>query len=223
YSRAYDSKEKFGIVHKYTQKVVWYINFVLKNLYTRKDYGDFYPEDYLVQHGVTYYDDFCHVSDRYLYKDKKVLRKIFSFPQFDDNQNKIVSEQMCNVNSVAIHVRRSDHMYDNGSLFRRKYFKNAVNYIKKNVENPFFYIFSEDLRWCKDNLEACGIDEGDQYLIVDWNHGSESYRDMQLMTYCKNNVLVMSSFSWCGYYLSIHDEKIVIAPKGWWLEVPVHM
>lgn len=221
YGRDVIQKRKSDIVLVQVKRIRWLVGHVLKNLL--KDYGDSYAEDYLRQPGVTYYDDFSHISDKYLYKNKVVLRRTFLFLDFCDERNQMVSEQMLKTDSVAVHVRRSDHMYDNGSLFRRGYFKCAVQYMKKKIKNPYFYIFSEDIIWCKNNIKELGINDDDCYLMVDWNTGRESYRDMQLMTYCKNNILVMSAFSWCGYYLSVHDKKTVIAPKGWWLEVPIHM
>lgn len=183
---------------------------------------DEYPDDYMKQGGITYYDDFCYVSDKYLYKDKAVLRNVFGFPVLDE-RNRVIADRMCLGDSVALHVRRSDHMYDNASLFSRGYFQDTVQYMKSSLEKPCFYIFSEDMEWCRNHLRELGIEKNDEYVMIDWNKGSASYRDMQLMTYCKNNILVMSSFSWCGYYLSVHEEKMVIAPHGWWLEVPIHM
>lgn len=67
-----------------------------------------------------------------------------------------------------------------------------------------------------------GLTSNDEVIIVDWNKGEDSYRDMQLMTYAKHNILAISSFSWWGYYLSKHRDKIVCAPKGYWLEAGYH-
>lgn len=215
----YDSKMLTGNVFQIAKKVTWYWRHMLES---SEKLGDIYPEDYFRQRGVTYYDDFCHISDQYLYKDKEVLRSIFRFPALDE-KNKAVADKMCASDSVALHVRRSDHMYDNKNLFSRGYFKEAVSYMRSKLKACSFYIFSEDMEWCRDNLRELGIEASDEYVMVDWNQGSASYRDMQLMTYCKNNILVMSSFSWCGYYFSVHKDKTVIAPNGWWLEVPIHM
>lgn len=215
-----EGKEKDSILLSYMWKAMWYIRFVLKR---SEHMGDRYPSNYMKQSGITYFDDFNHISNKYLCKNRKLVKDILRFPAFEDERDKLVSSKMCTEGSVALHVRRSDHMYDNGSLFRRQYFKKAVAYMRENIEKPVFYIFSEDKDWCANNITELGIQEEDSYLLVDWNAGQDSYRDMQLMTYCKHNILVMSSFSWCGYYLSIWDDKKVVAPNGWWLEVPIHM
>ena len=52
-------------------------------------------------------------------------------------------------------------------------------------------------------------------VYIDHNSGSESYRDMQLMSLCKHHVIANSSFSWWGAWLNANPEKTVIAPKNW--------
>lgn len=185
---------------------------------------DTYPLFYNNKFFSIYYDEFNHTSDKYIGagKDKKKLIEIFQFPDFTDGRNIKLAELMQKTESVAMHIRRSDHMYDNAQLFEDGYFKKAVNYIKKNVKNPIFFLFSDEPDWCKKNFKMLGLEENDNVTFVDWNNGSQSFKDMQLMTYCKHNILAISSFSWWGYYLSNQREKIVCAPKKYWLEVPVH-
>ncbi len=126
-------------------------------------------------------------------------------------------------NSVALHVRRGDHMYDNGDLFQRGYYQKSVGYIKEHTDTKqTFYLFSDDLEWCLENLETLGLEESDQIVPVNWNHGESSFRDMQLMTYCQHHIIPISSFSWWGYYLSDNRDKIVCAPEGYWLDVEHH-
>lgn len=171
-----------------------------------------------------YFDEFNHVSDKYIGggNRKEELKKIFRFPVFIDDKNAETAVKMGQNESVAVHVRRSDHMYDNIRLFEEQYFAKAVNYIKEQTQNPVFYIFSDEPQWCRENMTTLGLTASDNVKIIDWNIGEESYRDMQLMTYCKHNILAISSFSWWGYYLSRQINKVVCAPEGYWMEVPVH-
>lgn len=184
---------------------------------------DYYPKEYASQNGSAYFDEFDHRSDEYFREYRQLVKEAFSFPEFEDELNRETAERMQQGNSVALHVRRGDHMYDNGDLFQRGYYKKSVGYIKENTsEKQTFYLFSDDLEWCLENLETLGLEEADQIIPVNWNHGENSFRDMQLMTYCQHNIIPISSFSWWGYYLSDNHDKIVCAPEGYWLEVEHH-
>ena len=100
-----------------------------------------YPKDYLKESGNIYYDEFNHTSDEYFRGMKERLIQEFDFPEFMDKNNKTISQKMLQEESVAIHVRRGDHMYDNGDLFGSGYFNKSVRYVKSNINNPIFYVF----------------------------------------------------------------------------------
>lgn len=195
--------------------------------------GATYPDDYAIISGAVLYDEADLQDDRYFpHRDR--LMEVFKFPEWEeeDEKNRLMSENMLKEDSVAMHIRRGDHLYDNEELFT-SYFSKSVEYIINNTNTkPHFYIFSDELEWCKENCDVIGFknyiskDESDYNItFVDNNDGSRSYKDMQLMTYCKHNIIPSSTFSWWGAYLSKHDpkEKITIAPKGYWPTVGVHL
>ena len=74
-------------------------------------------------------------------------------------------------------------------------------------------IFSDDLDWCREHIGG-KIDDL-EVVYVDWNKGVDSFRDMQLMTLCKHNIIANSSFSWWGAWLGQQKGKVVIAPSKW--------
>lgn len=218
YQEFWDDRQSKDVTWK--QRIISTVE-SLKNRFIKKEYIDIYPKDFHLLSGNVLYDEFNHTSDQYFKSIKNKLVEVFTFPEFTDEKNEQISKLMLRTNSVALHIRRSDHLYDNVKLFKRRYFAKSVKYIKRNVTNPVFFVFSDESGWCKKNLQELGLHQEEVYFI-DWNKNEESYRDMQLMTYCQHNILCISSFSWWGYFLSKRRDKIVIAPKEYWFEVPVH-
>jgi len=114
-------------------------------------------------------------------------------------------------NSVSLHVRRGDYLnLKNIGVLGVDYYTKAVDYIRQNVESPTFYIFSDDLEWCKDSLGFL-----DNCIYVD--RTQTEIEDLKLMSFCRHNIIANSSFSWWGAWLNQNPDKIVIAPKGWLL------
>ncbi len=209
--------------HEMFKKLKWIYDYSIVN---KIKPGDVYKENDLQVQGITYFDEFNHTSDKYLLNDKTKLKECFNFPEFESDEDKNIVKEMLNCESVAIHIRRSDHMYDQRELFRRHYFRKAIEYIRKNVSSQLgIFVFSEDINWCRTHTSELGISENDRVCFVDWHKDNESYRDMQLMTYCKHNILAKSTFAFWGYYLSKWDikDKIIVAPKKYWTEVKVHL
>ena len=117
-------------------------------------------------------------------------------------------------NSVSLHVRRGNYLnLTNFNVLDIDYYMKAVEYIRKNVEKPTFYIFSDDLEWCKNSLGFL-----DNCIFVDST--KTEIDDLKLMSFCKHNIIANSSFSWWGAWLNQNCKKTVIAPKGWLLNDP---
>ena len=170
-----------------------------------------------IRHGeAVYFDEECEDFSVY-YKYKDELKQIFAFPDFTDIRDVELSKLMLKGNSVAVHIRRTDHLYDNDSLERSGYYKNAINLIEKctGEEKLAYYVFSDDIKWVSENLSLVGL-SNKEIVYVDWHKGEESFRDMQLMTFCQHNVVPISGFSAMGSWLSKWDDKdkITVAPKG---------
>jgi hypothetical protein len=91
------------------------------------------------------------------------------------------------------------------------YYNKAIKIIINKVENPIFFIFSDDINWCKENIKI----KDHEIIYVDWNVGDNSYIDMQLMSTCKHNIMANSSFSWWSAWLNKNKDKIVISPYKW--------
>lgn len=154
-------------------------------------------------------------TEKYFLPIEKKVRETFVFPDFTEEKNIEVSNQMMKENSVSIHIRKGrDYMRPGGTghgTCTKKYYDDAIKYISDRVEAPVFYVFSDNPEWVKENITS--ID----YTLVNWNpvSGPTNYRDIQLMSCCKHNIIANSSFSWWGAWLNNNVDKIVIGPKIW--------
>ena len=117
-------------------------------------------------------------------------------------------------NSVSLHVRRGDYLnLKNINVLEVDYYMKAAEYIRKNVEKPTFYIFSDDLEWCKSTLAFLG-----DCIYVE--RTQTEIDDLKLMSFCQHNIIANSSFSWWGAWLNQNPNKTVVAPKGWIINDP---
>ena len=117
--------------------------------------------------------------------------------------------------SVSIHVRRGDYVNHPlfGGICDKAYYQRAITYIQEKTDCDYYIIFSNDIKWCEENLSALLM--GKNVVFVNWNKGKDSYQDMYLMSRCNYNIIANSSFSWWGAWLNNNPEKIVVAPKIW--------
>lgn len=143
-----------------------------------------------------------------------LVREDLQFNEPDDEENRGFLKKVRETNSVSIHVRRTDFLQFNEDCYKFGYFKKCVSYIKQNVESPTFFIFSDDLKWCQDNLDTMGLNAEDNVSFVGINTGKTSYRDMQIMANCKNNIATKSSFGWWGSFLNGNPNKITCCQIG---------
>lgn len=135
--------------------------------------------------------------------------------QFDipiSKKSEVLSKKILATNSVSIHVRRGDYMSASANKVHGtcdlEYYEAAMSYIRENVDSPVFYVFSDDIKWCIENLMT---PPGAVFSDVD----SDPFDDFQLMTLCKSNIIANSTFSWWSAFLNKNENKIVIAPKKW--------
>lgn len=128
-------------------------------------------------------------------------------------QNSKTLEIIKQKHSVSIHVRRGDYLERGISdvfvnLSETDYYNKAIAYVCQKVINPSFFIFSNDIDWCKENLIVPNS------FFVDWNTGDDSIYDMYLMSNCKVNIIANSTFSYWGACLNREVEKVLF-PLQW--------
>lgn len=144
---------------------------------------------------------------------KEEISRMFQFDEFVDKRNRMAKGEMISCNSVAVHVRKGKDYMQNVKYQTCgfDYYNAAIDLIKNKVENPKFFVFTDNAEWVKKNLTFF------DYELVNYNPaiGWGNHFDMQLMSNCKHNIIANSTYSWWGAFLNRNPSKIVIAPAKW--------
>lgn len=170
---------------------------------------EFYFSEIYKKYPLLYLEGYFQ-SEKYFVKYREELIKQFILK--DDLgkpalcfKNKIIDAKI----SVSIHVRRGDYLNISSvyKLCELDYYVRAINFFLLKFNNVEFFLFSDDIDWCKLNLANFDIN----YCEND----TESYEELHLMSFCNHNIIANSSFSWWGAWLNTNENKIVVAPEVW--------
>lgn len=187
--------------------------------YRKSEYVQNYRQAYVFDPNIytsnaSYFDGYW-MNPAYFDFCRDEILKAFSFSEFDTEDNRTLAKMMASDNSVTIHIRRGDYVGAENfkDICTLSYYRNAINEVKLIIKNPNFFIFSNDQEWCMENLKD-EFGESKVYFVSN-NKGKESYRDLQLMSLARCNILANSSFSWWGAYLNQRSNHIVFCPERW--------
>lgn len=175
---------------------------------TVEETGDYMPEIFSMDDVYLYGFWGC---ERY-YKDiTGLLQRKIRFPKSGNPANIETLARMKDENAVSVHIRRKDYLtVADGARYMgictEAYYNGAFDYIRRRVEHPVFYIFSDDAAYAREHFDGADI------RIVDWNTGEDSMYDMELMSHCKYNICANSTFSIWGARLNPFGDKIMIRP-----------
>jgi hypothetical protein len=105
----------------------------------------------------------------------------------------------------SIHIRRGDYLHQQGNhpVITLDYLNKGIEYLGRNEK---YLIFSDDINWCKNNLNLKNAFFVENEL---------DYISLFMMSLCKNHILSNSSFSWWGAWLNKDNQKTIIRPRHW--------
>lgn len=153
-------------------------------------------------------------SEKYFKNIESDIRREFTLKKILDSKFDNIIEKINNTPSISVHIRRGDYINDPKTkafhnVCNLDYYSTAIDTIKAQVNNPTFFVFSDDIDWAEKNLNT----NSPTFWIS--NLGGEDYKELILMSKCKHNIISNSSFSWWGAWLNQNPDKIVIGPKQW--------
>ena len=208
----------------------WQFPSGIRRLVLRKSMAKFRREEFVAEPHFHYWSGIRNISsdcyflgywqsEKYFFDMAAQIRKDFSFRLPLASKNAELVDKISQVNAVSLHIRRGDYANNprttaTHGLCSLDYYRASIQYVAERVQQSHFFIFSDDLAWVKNNFK---IEFPHDY--VDWNQGEESYNDMRLMSMCKHHIIANSSFSWWGAWLNPCANKIVVAPRNWFVKM----
>jgi hypothetical protein len=203
-------KKRYGIPENYRK-----IFFDLK-VKTKRDVAYVYTRHRASYAPIPYQPDMeihgYFQSEKYFAHHKDEILKLFAIPKdiyeyltifYDD-----VLSAPC---TVAIHHRS----YLKEDPHQQFYVHQTRDYYLKAItqfpEDALFVVCSNDILWCKWMFAEIPRD----FVFIE---NEPYYNDLYLMSLCTHNIISNSSFSWWSAYLNANPNKIVVAPKRWFVE-----
>jgi hypothetical protein len=159
------------------------------------------------------------ISDYYI-KYKSELLNLYKNRSFiEDYANECLNTINKGRETVGIHVRKTDFLLKKKMLeINPEYYYNIIQKYF-NSDKYVFVIFTDDVRWCKDNLFIKNCE-----YISDISHEVQKNVQLKLcnhifdfvcMTQCDHIIGVNSTFSWWTTFLN-KKRGFKIMPKKWY-------
>ncbi|XP_069492420.1 galactoside alpha-(1,2)-fucosyltransferase 2-like [Ambystoma mexicanum] len=147
----------------------------------------------------------CPNSWTFYHHIKDEIRREFTFhPPIKKEVNEHLESlrgSRTNVTYVGVHVRRGDYAIvmareRQGVVADKGYLEKAMTYFRNKYQEPIFVVASNDMKWCKQNIDASS---GDVYFSGDGNEHAPK-RDFALLAHCNHTIMTMGTFGhWIAY------------------------
>ena len=155
-------------------------------------------------------------SEKYFYEYKDDLKQIFKVKNNLLENNNLYMDDIKNNNSVSICIRQN--RYSEGRLKNNDkslkftkdtidYIHRAITYIKKKIDNPMFFVWSNDFKNLREHFNE------KEYVFVE-NSINKSLNDFHLFNFSKHFIVGPTSFHWWGAWLNNNPNKICLRPKN---------
>ena len=150
----------------------------------------------------------------YFHDHMELIRREFEIKEPIMDQNVDVFKHIKESNAVCIHIRRGDTLNRKTGLINctSTYYTKAIADIVSKVDNPLFMVFSDDIKGARETLK----DITARLEFVEQRN--PDYEELRLMYSCKHFIIANSTFSWWAAFLSNNPNKIIVAPKNWYID-----
>lgn len=151
-------------------------------------------------------------SEKYFHDIEDVIKDEFNILGDIPHDYRQMENAINNKNAVMMHVRWFNAKNSNtqSSNMSKNYYKNAIEHMSKQVQDPTFFLFSDDIDAAYANYKDFKVD---LVPVSNYLDNTVPHLDLWAMSLCKHHILANSTFSWWGAWLSKSTNKTVICPK----------
>jgi hypothetical protein len=168
------------------------------------------------ENGHTLYTDGYFQSEKYFKHIRTLLLNEFRFPDMCGKCAVLRNNIEAHPNSIGVHVRRGDYLKpgvsDYHGVLPLSYYTNAVASMERLVADAHYFVFSDDMDWCRSHLTILGKN------VTFMNTEAAEWTDLALMSSCRHQIIANSSYSWWAAWLNTDIRKVVIAPQKWYAD-----
>ena len=154
-------------------------------------------------------------TEKYFIDYSKDLKKELLIKNvYLDNNNKYI-DLLKKSNSVSICIRQN--RYSEGKIKDNKksnqftqntinYIKRSVSFLKKKIDKPVFFIWSNDFKNLRDYFNE------KDFIFIE-NEKNKSLNDFNLFMHSKHFIVGPTPFHWWGAWLNQNKDKICLRPN----------
>ena len=228
---ANDNDKFLGIYGYIKRKILKKINFFLR-------FKNFYIEKKDKKKLTKYHDDILKINfsnkvyfegyfetEKYFLDIKNQILNEFNFKHLQKYKESENYQKINQNNTISICLRQNRFIEgkDNNTLNNRtksdifrneqiNYINKSMIYLKNIVENPTFYLWSNDL----ENIDMSLFNTKVHKIYHDSKFTSDIDKralDLFLISQCNHHIVIPSSFNWWGAWLCQKNNKIICRPN----------
>jgi hypothetical protein len=156
-------------------------------------------------------------SYRYFIDEEKAIRADFQLRASPEDSALSMLSKIEGGRAVCLNVRRTDYVTHASTaqslgFIGLDYYQDAVRLLHERYEDLDFYIFSDEIDWCRENFGFVG----QKVTYVGHECAGPKYSwYLALMKACRYFIIPNSTFAWWAAWLSESSARVVIAPRNW--------
>ena len=165
-------------------------------------------------------------TQKYFIDIKDEIINEFNFKDAEKYKKSPFYTQLNQENSVAICIRQNrfaevvskknnaENLTKSVNFSKEQitYINKSIKFFKSKINNPIFYLWSNDFSELDNFLFAEKINKVIHSKNIEANIDKRGL-DLFLLTQCRNHIVIPSSFNWWGAWLAVNKEKIVLRPS----------